>query len=156
MWAVVALGLFLCGAMLLALGWRLCRHQRRVQRVTASTEYLDDPPPGFIKTHPESGTSEANLLDRRVVSYRTRSGKNLFTFALELVAPGQWRVFILGQPSYGSRPDDAHITHRLTDYASGRRYVCWDSPIRTADEALKIAVTWAEGTEQYIESGEHF
>ncbi|GIW92148.1 MAG: hypothetical protein KatS3mg110_0189 [Pirellulaceae bacterium] len=156
MWEAVAIGVLIGSLCATVAWWLVWKRRRRVPQVATGVELFGDPPPGYVKTHSDSGSGDANLLDRRVISYRTRSGRSLFTFAMEMVAPGQWRIFILGQPGYGSRADDAHITHRLTDYASGRRYVCWDSPIRTFDEALKIAVAWAEGTEHYIETGQHF
>lgn len=105
---------------------------------------------------PNCAGTDPQALERYVIAYRSRSGISLFRFSIEQVAPGAWRVFILEQPDYGSRSEDAHITHRLSDYGTGRRYVCWDSPIRTRDDATKIAVAWAEGTENYIRYGKHF
>ncbi len=60
--------------------------------------------------------------------YRTRDDRANYEFSFEQQRDGTWRAYILGQPGYGYRDDDAHSTHRLTD--GGRKYVCWTEPLR--------------------------
>jgi hypothetical protein len=123
-------------------------HLKEVEDQPHQTDRLD--------VDSESAHQVSNHEDRQHIVYRTRSGLYCFEFSIEKISPGAWRIFIIKQPDYASRSEDAHITHRLSDYSSGRRYVCWDSPIRTLDDAIKIAVAWAEGTEAYIRYGKQF
>jgi hypothetical protein len=88
-----------------------------------------------------------------VARYRTvRHGQLDFEFAVVRLRSGNYRVYILQQPAYGSRDVGAHPTHRLTD-SRGRRYVCWDSVIPTARAAMAIGGEWAELTARYILNG---
>ena len=88
-----------------------------------------------------------------VIYYRTRNGRSDYGFNITRLADGYYRVYIVSQPSYGSRSTDAHSTHRLND---GRFYICWDSAIRTEEQARQIAAMWADKTEDYILHGTRF
>lgn len=87
-------------------------------------------------------------------TYRTRDGSAHYSFRFEEHGDGTWRVHILSQPSYGSRSDSPHSTHRLTD--SEGHYICWDSSIASVREAKQVAALWAEKTQEYIRTGRRF
>lgn len=88
--------------------------------------------------------------------YATSDGMSTHDYQFEFceLSNGTWRVYILRQPDYCGRADDAHSTHRLTD-AQGR-YICWSTPIRTADEAMSVAAAWADATQRYRRTGARF
>ena len=67
---------------------------------------------------------------------------------------GDWRVYIAEQPSYRSRADGAHATHRLSD--GDRRYICWSTAIPSLEEAKQVSALWADATQKYIRSGTTF
>jgi hypothetical protein len=75
-----------------------------------------------------------------------------YQFSFERQLDGNWRAYILDQPSYGSRPTDAHATHRLVD-TRGRFYICWAGPLTTGSDAQRVAALWADATQVYIETG---
>lgn len=87
-------------------------------------------------------------------TYRTRDGSAHYTFRFREDSDGTWRVHILRQPSYGSRSDDAHSTHRLTD--SEGHYICWDDDITSVQDAKRVAALWADKTQEYIRTGRRF
>ena len=86
--------------------------------------------------------------------YRTKDGQADYRFSIEQQTDGTYRSFILAQPPYGSRATGPHETHRLTD--GGRRYVCWDRPLRSENEAQSVVARWADATQEYIKSGRRF
>jgi len=72
-----------------------------------------------------------------------------FTFKYEKVG-SIWRAYIINSPSYGSKPTDAHSTHRLND---GRYYVCWTPEPQRLDEITQVSKMWADATARYIDTG---
>lgn len=86
--------------------------------------------------------------------YRTSDGAADYFFSFEEQPTGNWRAYIEAQPSYGTRADGAHETHRLSD--NGRRYICWTTALRSLDEAKTVAALWADKTQQYIRTGQRF
>jgi hypothetical protein len=89
------------------------------------------------------------------INYRTRDGQADYKFSFEQQANGDWRAYILSQPSYRSRATDSHSTHRLTDY-HGRKYVCWSTPISSADGLKNVVAKWSDATQDYIKYGTRF
>jgi hypothetical protein len=87
-----------------------------------------------------------------IISYRTKDGQADYKFSFVNRLNGEWRAYIISQPSYGSRPTDAHSTHRLTT-ALGRKYVCWDRPIYSQDELRGVVALWSDRTQDYIRYG---
>lgn len=88
--------------------------------------------------------------------YATRDGASTHDYQFEFreVSGGNWRAYIVRQPSYRGRDDNCHVTHRLSD--SHGRYVCWDHALRSLEEAKQVAAAWAEATQRYIRTGERF
>jgi hypothetical protein len=86
--------------------------------------------------------------------YRTKDGSCDYQFSFEEQTDGIWRPYILSQPNYNGRETDQHSTHRLAD--DSRKYICWDRPLETLDEAKQVAAIWAEKTQEYIRSGTRF
>lgn len=86
----------------------------------------------------------------RNTRYRTSDGGADYVFDFEH-HPGSWRIYIVDQPPYGGRHEGTIETHRLTD--AGRRYICWDRPVPTLDDAKGIAAMWADATQEYVRSG---
>ena len=89
-----------------------------------------------------------------IVYYRTRDGREDYKFSFERQTNSTWRTYILRQPGYGTRSSGAHITHRLSD--GGRKYICWDTPLRSLAEAKQLAAAWADKTQDYIKYGRRF
>lgn len=89
-----------------------------------------------------------------ITTYRTRDGRADYQFSVERQSDGSYRAFILSQPNYGGRSTGAHETHRLS--ANGRRYVCWNRPLYTAERAKIVAALWADATQAYIATGQRF
>lgn len=96
---------------------------------------------------------DPSLASKRITYYRTKNKRTDYGFELQQL-PGGWRIYIVSQPPYGNRNTNAHPTHRLSD--GGRKYVCWDTPIRSEADALDIAAKWADATEDYILKGTRF
>lgn len=90
----------------------------------------------------------------RFLYYRTKDGRADYGFDFERQGDGSWRVYIQSQPPYMGRDTDAHSTHRYDD--NGRKYICWDRPIRSFEDAKRIAATWADRTQKYIRYGRGF
>ena len=86
--------------------------------------------------------------------FRTSDGLSDYLFRFEEQSDRTWRAYIQRQPSYRGRATDAHSTHRLSD-ASGE-YICWDHPLQTLDDAMRVAASWANNTQEYIRSGRRF
>lgn len=89
------------------------------------------------------------------IKYRTKDGQADYEFSFERQSDGEWRAYIMSQPSYRSRPDDSHSTHRLSD-DYGRKYVCWDTPIRSAEGLKPVVAMWCDSTQDYIKYGTRF
>lgn len=89
-----------------------------------------------------------------IIRYRTRNGRTDYGFRIVRVADGAYRVYIVEQPSYGSRDTSSHATHRLRDEHGD--YVCWTSRLETREQARQVAALWADSTEEYILHGRSF
>src|SRR5262245_41013859 len=100
----------------------------------------------FALTRGLGSQSASQALTRRDVWYRTRDGQSYYRFSIEKQADGTYRSYITTNPDYGSRGRSAHATHRLTD-AAGRTFVCWSDPLRSEQEALRVAAAWADATQ---------
>jgi hypothetical protein len=88
----------------------------------------------------------------RNTHYTTLDRRRTFTFDFVRVeSAGTWRVYIRAQPPYEGRNESAVSSHRLSD-ARGR-YICWDQPLRTLDEAKGVARAWSDATNVYIDTG---
>lgn len=79
---------------------------------------------------------------------------NLYEFSFERQEDGTYRAYIVDQPSYGNRDAKSTTTHRLID--GNRHYVCWDTPLKSLEEAKKVAAAWADRTDRYILTGKRF
>lgn len=77
------------------------------------------------------------------VKYRTNDNGDSSGFSIER-NQGSLRVYIEVQPSYKTRDDSSHATHRLSD--GSRKYICWTKNIDTWAAAENIAAYWAEKT----------
>jgi hypothetical protein len=88
------------------------------------------------------------------IKYRTKDGQADYEFSFERQSNGQWRAYILSQPSYRSRPTDSHSTHRLTD--GDRKYVCLKTPPRDVDNLKTVVAKWSDCTQDYIKYGIRF
>lgn len=92
---------------------------------------------------------------RGTVLYRTKDGRADYGFSFERQSDGSWRANIVSQPPYGPQRDEsAHATHRLT--GDTRKYVCWNTPLRSEVEARQVAALWADATQNYILHGTRF
>jgi|GEM_PF-1152636 len=89
-------------------------------------------------------------IEIRSVRYRTSDGEEDYVFDFVRRLDG-WRVYIVSSPSYGSRSTGSIETHRLTD--GGRRFICWDRPLSTLDDAKSVAALWADATQAYRKTG---
>lgn len=87
-------------------------------------------------------------------TYRVADSSASYTFEFCEFDDGTWRAYIVSQPSYGSRPQGIHDTHRLKDERG--HYVCWTHPLTTLRDAKRIAAAWAEHTQDYIRTGDGF
>lgn len=86
----------------------------------------------------------------RNTHYRTSDGLEDYVFDFE-AHDGGWRIYIVRQPPYDGRNENLHSTHRLLD--RDRHYVCWDSELRTLDDAKAVAALWADATQNYRRRG---
>jgi proteasome lid subunit RPN8/RPN11 len=85
------------------------------------------------------------------IKYRTKDGRADYEFSFERRWNGEWRAYIVSQPSYGGRDTSLEKTHR---YSNGRRkYVCWTTALYTQDDIRKVAALWADKTQDYIKYG---
>jgi hypothetical protein len=92
----------------------------------------------------------------RTIIYRTRDGTVDYQFRIVKFNDGNYRLYIISQPSYNGRPEDGHSTHRYWDEELGCHYVCWSVDITSYEDAKTIAAKWAEGTQQYRRTGSRF
>ena len=86
--------------------------------------------------------------------YQTYDATANYLFSFEEQRNGTWRVYVLQQPSYRGNATGGHATHRLSD--GFRKYICWNHPMRTFNEATRVAALWAEKTQIYIRTGNQF
>jgi hypothetical protein len=88
--------------------------------------------------------------------YRTRDGSGYFKFRFYQIGD-YYEIDILAMPSYGSRSNDLHATHRLPSGRGGYK-ICFGDPRVVTDikTAKKWASTWSEHTYTYIKSGNPF
>jgi hypothetical protein len=87
------------------------------------------------------------------IKYRTQDGQADYEFSFERQRSGEWRAYIVSQPSYGVRSTDSHSTHRLTDRRDGRRYVCLTRPPQSRGDLEKVVAAWCDRTQDYIKHG---
>jgi hypothetical protein len=83
------------------------------------------------------------------IKYRTQDGRTDYEFSFERQANGDWRAYIVSQPSYGSRSIDPHIIHRNTG-VDGRKYVCLTQYPQTRAGLEKVVAAWCDRTQDYI------
>ena len=89
--------------------------------------------------------------------YRTtRGGGVYFRFRFVRQSNGEVLIYILSAPSYGSRPNDGHSTHRYYDSHSDLYYICYEPMPLYVDDAINVAKAWAERTVDYIIYGWRF
>lgn len=88
--------------------------------------------------------------------YRTKDGRYFFEFVFYWTG-NYYDIDIFKMPSYGTRSEDAHKTHRLNSERGGYK-ICFGDPymIDSLSEGRKWAGTWAECTMNYIKYGENF
>lgn len=84
--------------------------------------------------------------------YRTRDGRADYRFGFVQRNDGTWRIYILSQPDYGGQNASQYDTHRLSD-GSPYYYVCWTGRLRSLEQAKRVAATWADRTQRYIQTG---
>ena len=87
-----------------------------------------------------------------IYEYTTVDRRHYFKF--NLVKKGsEIRIYIVEQPSYGSRNSGGHPTHRLED--SKGDYICIQSSSTPTNipHALTWLVHWSERTGRYIDTG---
>jgi hypothetical protein len=87
------------------------------------------------------------------LKYRTKDRSTDYFFSFEQKGR-EWRAYIEWQPSYGRRATGNASTHRLPD--GNRKYVCWTHPLKSLEEAKKVAALWADNTQEYIRTGRKF
>lgn len=85
------------------------------------------------------------------IYYRTKDGLADYKFSFEDIGDG-YRAYIVDMPSYGSRDQGLHTTHRLRDNRN-RYYVCWSKPLYTLDDLKKVVALWSDYTQIYIKTG---
>lgn len=80
----------------------------------------------------------------------------IFEFEFARRPDGRIRIYIEGQPSYGTRSDDLQSTHRY--FEGGRYFVCIQDHLAPRDfaEARGWANYFAIQTSRYIQTGQHF
>jgi len=93
-------------------------------------------------------------MEKHIINYRTRDGRTDYCFSFEQQSDASWRAYILTQPLYQGRNESAHSTHRLPD--GNRKYVCWNTPLKSFAEAKQVAAMWADLTQTYIRTGATF
>lgn len=66
-----------------------------------------------------------------------------------------YRIYLEEIPDYRGRNRDLQIVHCYMDIQN-RPYLCWTEPIRSIEDAKKIARAWADRTQTYICTGISF
>jgi proteasome lid subunit RPN8/RPN11 len=85
------------------------------------------------------------------IKYRTKDGCADYEFSFVRRWNGEWRAYIISQPSYGGRDTSLVKTHR---YSHGsRKYVCWTQSLYTQEDLEKVVALWADKTQDYIRYG---
>ena len=109
----------------------------------------------FRSTATPAGTSRADDGRRdELISYRSRNGRSNYRFRIHRMGPDRYRVYVVGQPGYGSRDTGNHATHRLHD--RGGTYICFQGRVANRTAARNLAAMWADKTEDYILHGRRF
>ena len=67
---------------------------------------------------------------------------------------GVWKAYILKMPSLRGRSGSFHITHRLG--TADAPFVCWDTPLRSLEDAQNVSRVWADHLQEYIATGKRF
>ena len=88
------------------------------------------------------------------IKYRTKDGQEDYVFSFEQQSANAWRAYIVRQPEYNGRSEELSATHRLRD--GNRLYVCWLPEPRTLAHCKTIAAQWADCTQVYRKTGQHF
>jgi hypothetical protein len=83
-----------------------------------------------------------------VMDYRTQDGLADYGFAIETHTDGGWRAYMIFEPFYEDRDDNAKLPHQAID-SDGRRYVNWPSKLGSLGEARTVAGLWAELIHRY-------
>jgi hypothetical protein len=89
---------------------------------------------------------------QKMAIFTTSNGRD-YKFSFERRLDGSIRPYIVSQPSYGLRSDEASETHRAQDREDERWYVPWDEPLYTVAEAKEAAAAWAKRTDVYLDKG---
>lgn len=85
--------------------------------------------------------------------YRSSDGSMYFDFVFwHLSQASGWRIYIINDINYGTRPDGSSSAHWLKDPRDTYRYICWDGMIATFNQAKAVAALWADTTAIYIRS----
>ncbi len=82
----------------------------------------------------------------------TTSRGRTYEFSFARQSNGNIRIYILRQPSYGSRDTDPRKIHRLEE-DNGSAFICRTGSVRTEKAALDVAKGWAVRTDYYIDTG---
>src|SRR5437016_3979001 len=75
--------------------------------------------PAVLPSEPDWPTGQG------VTGYRTKAGRTHFDFRFDRQSDGSIRIYIIRQPPYGHRAQDAESTHRLG--GPGHYFICWDT-----------------------------
>jgi hypothetical protein len=87
----------------------------------------------------------------RATYYRTKDGRGDFGFTIQQLGGGEYRVYITSYPTEAAR---CRALHRLSDGHGA--YICWSAPLRTEDEARRVAAAWADRVQDYLRTGRGF
>jgi hypothetical protein len=71
------------------------------------------------------------------IKYRTKDGRADYEFSFERRWNGEWRAYIVSQPSYDGRDTSLEKTHRYSNWRG--KYVCWTTPLYTQDDIRTVA-----------------
>ncbi len=86
--------------------------------------------------------------------YRTQDGQDYFVFDVVRLPDNTLRAYIDAQPSYGTRSDDGHSTHRYSD--GTRHYICYEEKVYGERDMFNVMKYFAEETQHYIRTGVPF
>ena len=67
---------------------------------------------------------------------------------------GFWKAYIIKMPGLRGRSGSFHITHRLG--TADAPFVCWDTPLRSLEDAQTVSRVWADHLQEYIATGKRF
>ena len=102
---------------------------------------------------PAAPAAPQNDLINATAKYRPKNGVGDYLFRFHEFSPASFRIYVLQQPDRGEQNHEA-LPHLLSD-ATGP-YLCWTIPITTYEDAKEIAARWAEGIEEFRETGKMF